>query len=43
MGKIAKEAVMCFVIKDEKVLMINRSKSPFMGLWNAVGGKVEEN
>lgn len=36
-----KEAVMCFVFIDDKLLMINRNKPPFMGMWNAVGGKVE--
>ncbi len=27
---------------DDEILMINRNKPPFMGLWNAVGGKVKE-
>ena len=30
-----------FLIKDNKILMINRNKYPFMGMWNAVGGHVE--
>ena len=36
-----REAVLCFVFIDGKLLMINRNKPPFMGMWNAVGGKVE--
>ena len=31
-----------FLIKDNKILMINRNKYPFMGMWNCVGGHVEE-
>lgn len=38
-----KQAVMCFVIVDDKVVMINRNKAPFMGMWNVVGGHVEKN
>ena len=34
---------LCFVKKDDKILMINRNKSPFMGMWNALGGHKEEN
>ena len=34
---------LCFVKKDNKILMINRNKPPFMGLWNALGGHKEEN
>lgn len=37
-----KKAVLCFVIYKEQVLMINRNKPPFMGLWNALGGKVKK-
>ena len=33
---------LCFVKKDNKILMINRNKKPFMGMWNAIGGHVEE-
>ena len=32
---------LCFLIKDNKILMINRNKYPFMGMWNCVGGHVE--
>lgn len=34
---------LCFVKKDNKILMINRNKPPFMGMWNALGGHLEEN
>lgn len=34
---------LCFVKKDDKILMINRNKAPFMGMWNALGGHKEEN
>lgn len=34
---------LCFVKKENKILMINRNKPPFMGMWNALGGHKEEN
>jgi 8-oxo-dGTP diphosphatase len=34
---------LCFVKKDNKILMINRNKPPFMGMWNALGGHLENN
>ena len=34
---------LCFVKKGNSILMINRAKPPFMGMWNAVGGHLEEN
>lgn len=34
---------LCFVKKDNKILMINRNKPPFMGMWNALGGHQEKN
>lgn len=37
-----KGATLCFVIQNDEILMINRNKPPFMGLWNAVGGHIEE-
>lgn len=37
-----RRATLCFVVKGDKILMINRNKKPFMGLWNAVGGKIED-
>lgn len=33
---------LCFVKKDDKILMINRNKKPFMGMWNALGGHQEK-
>lgn len=32
---------LCFIIKKDEVLMINRNKKPWMGRWNGVGGKIE--
>ena len=37
-----KGATLCFVVKGDEILMINRNKPPFMGLWNAVGGHIED-
>lgn len=34
---------LCFIKCKNKILMINRNKPPFMGMWNALGGHVEEN
>ena len=34
---------LCFVKYENKILMINRNKPPFMGMWNALGGHLEEN
>ncbi|MBZ5483047.1 8-oxo-dGTP diphosphatase [Priestia megaterium] len=31
----------CFIKKGNKILMLNREKAPIMGLWNGVGGKIE--
>ena len=32
-----------FLIKNNQILMINRNKSPWMGSWNGLGGKIELN
>lgn len=32
-----------FIKHANKILLINRNKSPFMGMWNALGGHQEEN
>ena len=32
---------LCFVKYQNKILMINRKKPPFMGMWNALGGHQE--
>ena len=37
------KVTLCFLRKDNKILMINRNKPPFMGMWNALGGHVEKN
>ena len=39
---MAKKATLCFVKLKDEILMINRNKPPFMGMWNALGGKVLE-
>ena len=39
---MAKKATLCFVKLKDEILMINRNKPPFMGMWNALGGKVKE-
>ncbi|MEH6943445.1 NUDIX domain-containing protein, partial [Bacillus sp. JJ722] len=31
----------CFVKKENEILMLNREKAPIMGVWNGVGGKIE--
>lgn len=35
---MAEKATLCFVLFKDELLMINRVKPPFMGMWNAVGG-----
>ncbi len=32
----------CFVKKNNELLMLNREKAPIMGVWNGVGGKIEK-
>ncbi|WP_433596302.1 NUDIX domain-containing protein [Lysinibacillus xylanilyticus] len=32
----------CFVKNENNILMLNREKSPIMGVWNGVGGKIEK-
>ena len=32
----------CFIKQGEQILMLNREKSPNMGMWNGVGGKIED-
>ncbi|MCL5677134.1 MAG: 8-oxo-dGTP diphosphatase [Firmicutes bacterium] len=31
----------CFVRRGDQVLLLNRSRAPWMGMWNGVGGKIE--
>ncbi|MEC5425798.1 8-oxo-dGTP diphosphatase [Virgibacillus sp. C22-A2] len=33
---------LCFIKKKDKILMLNRKYSPLKGLWNGVGGKIDE-
>lgn len=33
----------CFIKKGDKILLLNRNKKPTMGMWNGVGGKIENN
>lgn len=33
---------LCFVKKARHILLLNRLHKPMMGLWNGIGGKIEE-
>ncbi|MDY0394516.1 NUDIX domain-containing protein [Virgibacillus halophilus] len=33
----------CFIQRGNQLLLLNREKSPNMGKWNGVGGKIEKN
>jgi 8-oxo-dGTP diphosphatase len=37
------EYTVCFIKRGSQILMLNRNSSPFMGMWDGVGGKIEEN
>lgn len=37
-----KRYTVCFIQRGDQLLMLNRVKSPYMGLWNGVGGKIEK-
>lgn len=37
------EYTVCFIKRESQILMLNRNSSPLMGVWNGVGGKIEEN
>lgn len=32
---------LCFIQRIDEILLLNRQKSPWMGSWNGVGGKIE--
>ncbi|EJS68960.1 hypothetical protein ICU_02513 [Bacillus cereus BAG2X1-1] len=32
---------LCFIKRNEEILMLNREYAPVKGLWNGVGGKIE--
>lgn len=34
---------LCFIRRNDELLMLNRENKPTQGLWNGVGGKVEGN
>lgn len=34
---------LAFLIKNQEVLLLNRYKAPWLGSWNGVGGKIDEN
>ncbi len=33
---------LAFLIRQDEVLLLNRNKSPWMGAWNGVGGKIHD-
>lgn len=33
---------LCFIKRADELLMLNREKSPNLGMWNGVGGKAEQ-
>ncbi len=33
---------LCFIKRNEEILMLNREYAPVKGLWNGVGGKIEK-
>ncbi|MBV6682758.1 8-oxo-dGTP diphosphatase [Bacillus sp. JRC01] len=33
---------LCFIQRNDEILMLNRDKPPVLGLWNGVGGKIEK-
>ena len=34
---------LCFIRRNDEILMLNRERKPTLGIWNGVGGKIEEN
>lgn len=34
---------LCFIRQGDNILMLNRNKSPWLGIWNGVGGKRNPN
>ncbi|MGX7417757.1 NUDIX hydrolase [Carnobacterium gallinarum] len=32
---------LCFLKRNDEILLLNRQKNPWMGRWNGVGGKIE--
>ena len=34
---------LCFIRRGDEILMLNREKPSWMGMWNGVGGRMEAN
>lgn len=34
---------LCFIRRNDELLMLNRENKPTQGIWNGVGGKIDEN
>ncbi|MEC5425875.1 8-oxo-dGTP diphosphatase [Virgibacillus sp. C22-A2] len=34
---------LCFIRRNDELLMLNRENKPTQGLWNGVGGKIDDN
>lgn len=32
---------LCFIKREEHILLLNRTKPPWQGMWNGIGGKIE--
>ena len=41
LGERALRYTLCFLTRDDQVLMLRRRRAPNQGLWNGVGGKIE--
>lgn len=37
------QQTLCFIRRNDELLMLNREYKPTLGLWNGVGGKIEGN
>ncbi|GGK23771.1 7,8-dihydro-8-oxoguanine triphosphatase [Caldalkalibacillus thermarum] len=35
------EYTLCFIRRDNHILMLNREKAPWQGMWNGIGGKID--
>lgn len=40
-GEPALRYTLCFLTREDRVLMLRRRRAPNQGLWNGVGGKIE--
>jgi 8-oxo-dGTP diphosphatase len=41
LGEHAMRYTLCFLTREDRVLMLRRRRAPNQGLWNGVGGKIE--